>query len=150
VRLTFVCTGNICRSPIAALEVDEHLRRAGFDDVEVTSGGTGPWHVGEAADPRTQKVLADHGYPTAHVASQVGPEHLAADLIVAMDAGHHRELRRLGADPDKLRMFRSFDPDADSKDVPDPYVHGLEDFEVVLTMVEAAVPGLVQWVRENR
>jgi protein-tyrosine phosphatase len=150
VRIAFVCTGNICRSPMAALVVGEHLRRAGLDDVEITSAGTGGWHVGDAADPRAQETLVRHGYPHAHVAAQVGPEHLAADLVLAMDAGHYRTLRRMVDDPDKVRMFRSFDPDADGVDVPDPYYDGQEDFELVLKIVEAATPGLVQWVRENR
>jgi protein-tyrosine phosphatase len=134
---------------MAALVVGEHLRRAGFDDVEITSAGTGGWHVGDAADPRAQETLIRHGYPHAHVASQVGPEHLAADLVLAMDSGHYRALRRMVDDPSRVRMFRSFDPDADGVDVPDPYYDGPEDFELVLKIVEAATPGLVQWVREN-
>lgn len=134
---------------MAAIVVGEHLRRAGLDDVDVISAGTGAWHVGDPADPRAQKVLLDHGYPTEHVAAQVGPEHLAADLLLAMDTGHYRVLRGM-ADPDKVRMFRSFDPDAGTDlNVPDPYYEGIDDFEVVLKMIEAATPGLIQWVREN-
>ncbi|MET0132694.1 MAG: low molecular weight protein-tyrosine-phosphatase [Kibdelosporangium sp.] len=148
--LAFVCTGNICRSPMAAIVVREHLRRAGLADlVEVTSAGTGPWHVGDAADSRAQKTLADHGYPTDHIAAQVGVEHLDADLLLAMDAGHARDLRRM-ASADKIRLLRSFDPAAgDDLDVPDPYYGGDDGFLVVLTMIEAATPGLVDWVREN-
>ncbi|MEV4318540.1 low molecular weight protein-tyrosine-phosphatase [Actinocrispum sp. NPDC049592] len=150
-RLAFVCTGNICRSPMAALVVGEYLRRAGLDDVEVVSAGTGPWHVGEAADSRAQKVLVDHGYPSAHVAAQVGREHLDADLLLAMDSGHFRDLRRMAPAAD-VRMFRSFDPaaDADDLDVPDPYYGGPGGFIEVLELIEAAAPGLVEWVRENR
>ncbi len=152
-HVSFICTGNICRSPIAAIVVREHLRRAGLDDVKVTSAGTGPWHVGEAADNRAKKVLADHGYPTAHVAAQVDRGHLDADLLLAMDSGHFRDLRRMApADRDKIRMYRSFDPaaDADDLDVPDPYYGGPGGFVEVLEMIEAAAPGLVEWVRENR
>ena len=134
---------------MAALVVGEHLRRAGLTDVKVTSAGTGPWHVGDAADSRAQKVLVDHGYPSAHVAAQVGPEHLAADLLIALDSGHARELRRM-APPDKIRLLRSFDPEATDAEVPDPYYGGPDDFLEVLAMIEAAAPGVVQWVRENR
>jgi protein-tyrosine phosphatase len=134
---------------MAALMVGEHLRRAGLTDVEVLSAGTEHWHVGDAADHRAQKVLADHGYPTAHVAAQVGPEHLAADLVLAMDAGHYRELRKL-APAERVRMFRSFDPDATDLDVPDPYYGGEDGFVEVLRMIEAAAPGLVEWVRANK
>jgi protein-tyrosine phosphatase len=134
---------------MAALVVGEHLRRAGLTDVKVTSAGTGPWHVGDTADTRAQKVLIDHGYPSAHVAAQVGPKHLDADLLIALDSGHARDLRRM-APADKIRLLRSFDPDATDVDVPDPYYGGPDGFLEVLAMIEAAAPGVVQWVRENQ
>ncbi|WP_190817588.1 low molecular weight protein-tyrosine-phosphatase [Saccharopolyspora pogona] len=150
-HISFICTGNICRSPMAALVFREQLRRAGLDgQVEVTSAGTGPWHVGEPADPRTAKVLADHGYPTEHVAAQIDDEHLAADLLIAMDAGHLRAVRRLVDSSADVRLLRSFDPDsADGAEVPDPYYGGPNGFDDVLAMVEAATPGLLDWVRER-
>ncbi|WP_308197957.1 low molecular weight protein-tyrosine-phosphatase [Saccharopolyspora soli] len=149
-HISFICSGNICRSPMAALVFREHLRRAGLDGVEVSSAGTGPWHVGEPADPRTAKVLADHGYPTEHVAAEIDDGHLAADLLVAMDAGHLRAVRRAVDDPAKVRLLRSFDPDADDgAEVPDPYYGGPNGFDDVLAMVEAAMPGLLDWVRER-
>ncbi|MFD7652625.1 low molecular weight protein-tyrosine-phosphatase [Actinosynnema sp. NPDC059797] len=149
-HVTFICTGNICRSPVAAIIFREHLRRAGLGDlVEVTSAGTGGWHVGDPADPRAAKSLADHGYPTGHTAAQVADDHLDADLLVALDSGHARALRRMVPDPSKVRLLRSFDPDADGEDVPDPYYGDEAGFDRVITMVEAAVPGLLAWARER-
>jgi protein-tyrosine phosphatase len=134
---------------MAALVFREHVRRAGLDNrVEVSSAGTGPWHVGEGADPRTAKVLADHGYPTEHTAAQLGDEHLRADLLLAMDAGHLRVMRDAVEDPDKVRLLRSFDPASDAwAEVPDPYFGGDGGFEHVLQMIEAAMPGLLDSVR---
>jgi protein-tyrosine phosphatase len=150
VHLCFVCSGNICRSPMAAIVFGEHLRRAGLDgDVEVTSAGIGGWHVGEQADARARTTLADAGYPTGHCAAQVGPPHLDADLLLAMDSGHHAALVDL-VGPDRVRMFRSFDPAADGDlDVPDPYYGQRDGFTEVLAMIEAATPGLLDWVRER-
>jgi protein-tyrosine phosphatase len=135
---------------MAAIVVREHLRRAGLADrVKVTSAGTGGWHVGDGADSRAEKTLADHGYPTGHIAAQVGDEHLGADLILALDAGHASALHRM-ADPDRVRLFRSFDPAATGDlDVPDPYYGDDDGFRTVLAMIEAATPGLLDWVREN-
>jgi protein-tyrosine phosphatase len=151
VHICFVCSGNICRSPSAALVFAEHLRRAGLDGaVRVTSAGIGPWHVGEAVDERAGEVLARRGYPVGHVAAQVGTEHLDADLFLAMDGGHQRALRQLVDDPSRVRMLRSFDPDATGDlDVPDPYYGGPEGFDTVLDMIEAATPGLLAWAREH-
>lgn len=150
-HICFVCSGNICRSPSAALVFEERLRRAGLADaVRVTSAGIGPWHAGEAIDERAGRTLARHGYPADHVAAQVGDEHLDADLFLAMDRGHEKALRRLVADPSRVRLLRTFDPDATGDlDVPDPYYGGPEGFEEVLTMIESAMPGLLAWTRER-
>ncbi|MGB3772838.1 MAG: low molecular weight protein-tyrosine-phosphatase [Rhodococcus sp. (in: high G+C Gram-positive bacteria)] len=144
-HVTFVCTGNICRSPMAEKIVAEALVNAGMDDrVRTTSAGTGDWHVGDAADPRAVAELEAHGYPSAHRARTVDREILDADLVVALDRGHERELRRLGVTSDRLFLLRSFDPDADSDSVDDPYYGSDADFAVVRRQVEAAVPGLLE------
>ncbi len=151
VHITFICTGNICRSPMAEAVFADALRREGLDDrVRVSSAGTGSWHVGGPADPRTEDTLRRAGYTCAHIAAQVGPQHLSADLVVALDAGHLASLRRLVRDPDRLVLLRSFDPAADGDlDVPDPYLGGEHGFDDVLAMVRAAVPGLLAWVQER-
>lgn len=153
-HVCFVCSGNICRSPIAALVFTEQLRRAGLaDQVRVTSAGIGPWHAGEPADRRARRVLAAHGYPDEHVAAQVDEDHLSADLLVAMDSGHDAALRDLVAHQGngRVRLFRSFDPAADpaDPDVPDPYYGDDQGFADVLSMVEAAMPELLAWVRAH-
>jgi protein-tyrosine phosphatase len=129
----------------------EHLRRAGLHDrVRVSSAGTDGWHVGDPADPRATEVLRRHGYATTHVARQVAVEHTDADLLIALDAGHARSLRRMVDHPDRVRLLRSFDPAAgEDLDVPDPYYGGRHGFDDVLAMIEAAMPGLVEWVRQR-
>ncbi|MFE3545720.1 low molecular weight protein-tyrosine-phosphatase [Nocardia sp. NPDC059177] len=148
IHVTFVCTGNICRSPMAANMFAAHLYRAGLANrVRVTSAGTGAWHVGDAADPRTEATLRRAGYPTEHTAATFGPEHRDADLIVALDTGHDRELAQRGVASDQRRLLRSFDPAADGPDVPDPYYGDQSGFDLVRDQIEAAVPGLLEWVR---
>jgi protein-tyrosine phosphatase len=131
----------------------QRLRAAGLaDSVEASSAGIGPWHAGEPMDQRAAETLAEHGYPTEHVAAQVAARHLGADLVLAMDTGHRRDLLRLVDDPDSLRMFRSFDPavaDVGELDVPDPYYGGDQGFVDLLGMIEAAMPGLVEFVAKE-
>lgn len=136
---------------MAAIVFTEHLRRAGLADrVRVTSAGTGPWHIGEPADERACHTLTAHGYPVEHVAAQVNPEHLDADLLLCADAGHVRALRRYVGDPERVRLLRSFDPDAaEGAEVPDPYYGDGDGFSEVLKMIEATMPGLLNWVRER-
>lgn len=135
---------------MAAVVFADVLRQAGLDhQVRVSSAGTGDWHIGEPADPRTAATLRRAGYACAHVAAQVGPEHLSADLLVALDSGHRATLRRMVRDPDRVVLLRSFDPAAGRNlDVPDPYF-GRHGFEDVLAMVCAAMPGLLAWVRDR-
>ncbi|MGH3837133.1 MAG: low molecular weight protein-tyrosine-phosphatase [Pseudonocardiaceae bacterium] len=151
VHITFVCTGNICRSPMAEVVFTDALRREGLAHrVRVSSAGLGAWHVGHPADPRTTETLHRAGYDCEHVAAQVGAQHLSADLLVALDSEHLTTLRRLVAEPDRVVLLRSFDPAADGNlDVPDPYFGGNHRFDEVLGMVCAAVPGLLAWVRSR-
>jgi protein-tyrosine phosphatase len=150
-HVVFVCTGNICRSPIAEKVFATELERAGLaDSVRVSSAGTGDWHVGSPADDRAAAVLRAAGYPSRHRARQVDAEMLDADLIVALDLSHERDLRRLVPDPERLRLLRSFDPAAPPRaEVPDPYYGGDDGFADVLAMIQAAMPGLMEWARTN-
>ena len=148
-HITFVCSGNICRSPMAETMFAHQIRERGLADlVRVTSAGTGSWHVGDAAHERTQRVLREHGYPTEHTAVQVDDDHLAADLVIALGRNHLRLLTQLGVEPGRVRMLRSFDPrsGAHTPDVEDPYYGELADYEDVFTVIDAALPGLHDWV----
>ncbi|HEY2195660.1 MAG TPA: low molecular weight protein-tyrosine-phosphatase [Actinomycetospora sp.] len=146
-----VCSGNICRSPMAEKILRAALADAGLADrVVVTSAGVGSWHVGEPMDRRAADTLAARGFDTDHVARQIDPGTAEADLVLAATADHARDLRRAGVPPERVRLLRSFDPDApDGAEVPDPYYGGPEGFDEVLAMLEAATPGIVTWVRER-
>ncbi|MFE0651586.1 low molecular weight protein-tyrosine-phosphatase [Streptomyces sp. NPDC059534] len=152
-RVCFVCTGNICRSPMAEHVFRGHVEEAGLGDVvEVDSAGTGGWHEGDGADPRTVAVLEENGYTSAHAARQFRASWFAdLDLVIALDEGHLRELRalaRTSEEADRIRLLRSYDPAAgNGLDVPDPYYGGREGFEECLEMVEAASAGLLAAVR---
>jgi protein-tyrosine phosphatase len=148
-HVTFVCSGNICRSPMAEKMFAHQISERGLADVvRVTSGGTGGWHSGDRADSRAEQVLRNHGYPTSHSAAQVGPDHLAADLVVAMGRNHTRILDDLGVDRERLRMMRSFDPrsGAHALDVEDPYYGDIADFEETFRVIDVSLPGLHEWV----
>jgi protein-tyrosine phosphatase len=151
-HVTFICSGNICRSPMAEKMFAHQINERGLSDaVRVSSAGTGGWHAGDPADQRASHVLRGHGYPSAHRATQIDNQHLSADLIVALGRNHVRMLREMGAPPNKIRMLRSFDPQsaAHALDVEDPYYGTHDDFEDVFAVIEAALPGLHDWVDEQ-
>jgi protein-tyrosine phosphatase len=153
-RITVVCLGNICRSPIGEVVLRDRVRSAGLAErVVVDSAGTGDWHIGHPADPRALATLDAHGYAHDHRARQISPDWLAGiDLLLAMDEANYRDLARMrrGGPAPELRMMRSFDPalghlvEPDpALDVPDPYYGGPEGFVEVLRMIEQAADGLV-------
>ncbi len=151
-HITFVCTGNICRSPMAEKMFAHQVGARGLAErVRVSSAGTGGWHVGDTADERACQVLREHGYPDAHRAAQLDDDHLSADLVVALGRNHARMLTAMGVPKQRLRMLREFDPrcGAYAPDVEDPYYGSRSEFEEVFEVIEAALPGLHAWVDEQ-
>ncbi len=148
IRILFVCLGNICRSPLAEGIFRRDVRAAGLD-IEIDSAGTGNWHVGRQADPRAIAVGKARGCEMTMIARQVKSYDFDEfDLIVAMDRDNHYDLLRWpGAIPEKVRLARSFDPSADSLDVPDPYYDAEEGFERIADMLEAMSAGILRELR---
>ncbi len=153
-RVAVVCLGNICRSPMADVVLAARVGDAGLTGVvEVVSAGTGDWHVGDPMDRRAAALLGAEGYDaTRHRARQVRAAWLDAyDLVLAMDGANLRDLRALAradaeADPERVRLFRDFDPVEPGGEVPDPYYGGPDGFRDVLDMVERTADTLVAQV----
>ncbi len=156
-RVSFVCLGNICRSPTAHVVMEAKLAEAGLADaVRITSSGTGDWHRGEPMDPRAAATLREAGYdPTRHRARTFSIDDYADhDLILTMDHSNEADVIAQAptvADQGKVAMFRSFDPDADGDlEVPDPWFGTEGGFATVLTMVERTCDALVEHLRHRQ
>lgn len=149
-HICFVCTGNICRSPMAEVIAHDALEAAGLDNFTHTSScGLGGWHAGQKADKRTIAELRRAGHDgDSHRAAKLGSAHKDADLFIAMDDGHVDGLISAGIDPAKIRLMRSFDPQSpDGAIVADPYYGSQSDFERTREEIEASIPALVEWVK---
>ena len=131
---------------MAAAVLRAKVAQAGLADVEVSSAGTGDWHVGSGADRRARAALVARGYPDEHLARQFRSADFAeVDLVLAMDAANLRDLRRL-APPGSAATIRLFD---DPTEVPDPYYGDSADFESALDQIERAADTLVAELRER-
>lgn len=150
-RIEVVCLGNICRSPMAHVVLEDRIAQAGLSErVIITSSGTGGWHTGNPMDPRAAHVLSQHGYdPSRHRARKFTVDTYAeTDLLLAMDHANRADMIDQAPTPGesaKVRMFRSFDPSASEDDdqVPDPWYGGPEGFDDVLATIERTSQVLV-------
>ena len=145
-KVLFVCTGNICRSPTAAGVFSHFVRQAGLQEaIQVESAGTHDYHAGEAPDVRAQEHARLRGYDLSALrARQVRRRDFAEfDWIVAMDRGH-LEILQGNCPPEHLAKVRLF---IKGRDIPDPYYGGPEGFERVLDLIEAGCLALLAEAR---
>ncbi len=154
VKVLFVCMGNICRSPTAHGVFQKLVADAGLGDVVfVDSAGTHAYHVGEQPDRRAQQVASKRGVDLKDLsARRVQSEDFEEfDYVLAMDSDNYRHLEVICPEGQehKLKLFLEYAPQLGELEVPDPYYGGLNGFETVLDMVEAASKGLLTEIRRR-
>jgi protein-tyrosine phosphatase len=152
-RLLFVCSGNICRSPLAEA-VFRHLaeERGLGSRFELDSAGMHGYHEGERADPRARRVGRRHGVEVTSIAREIEDSDLDRfDLVVAMDRGHLRQLTAMAgpARRGKLVLMRDFEGGSTGRDVPDPYYSDESAFEEVYAILDAACRGLLEQLERD-
>jgi protein-tyrosine phosphatase len=148
IKVLFVCTGNICRSPTAEGVFRHLVETAGLSDkVDIDSAGTHSYHVGAPPDPRTVMAARARGIDLSPLRARVvRPGDFAAfDLILAMDSGHlaHLEAMSPAGGRAKVKLFLDYHPEGRLRDVPDPYYGGPAGFEHVFDLVEHASRALL-------
>ena len=155
VKVLFVCTGNICRSPTAEGVFRHLVGQAGLDGrIGVDSAGTHGYHIGDPPDPRSQKAAKARGVDLSGLrARKVTLEDFYEfDHILAMDDGHLAHLRRMAPADARaaVTLFLDDAPDADVRETPDPYYGDARGFERVLDLCEQGAAGLLARVRPDR
>ncbi len=154
-KILFVCLGNICRSPLAHAIFEDLVEKNGFsDEFEIESCGTGSWHVGELPDSRMIAEAKKHGIKMEHLRGRTlqAMDFEYYDLILPMDVSNRGVLLTKSLDEykDKIKLFRSFDPEAndDMAEVPDPYYGGADGFSNVFDIVERTCENLLEELRK--
>jgi len=150
-RILFVCLGNICRSPLAEVIVKAAAAQRGLDQYHFESAGTGNWHIGGSADPRSAAKAAEYGLDlSTHKAQQVTPMNCHNwDWFVAMDSENRRELINMGVPESRLLMMRQFENSKAPPNVPDPYYGGSDGFEHAYQMLASNAEHLLDFL-ENQ
>lgn len=153
VRILFVCLGNICRSPLAEVVVRDRAGKRGLDGRFLfESAGTGSWHIGKGADPRSAATADRYGLDLGrHRAQQITRKRLGEwDWFVAMDGYNHGDLLDMGVSAERLLLMRQFEPGHDSPpDVPDPYYGGPDGFDEAYRMLCENADRLLDYLEQN-
>jgi protein-tyrosine-phosphatase len=137
--LLFVCSGNICRSPMAAALAAGSAARAGLE-VRVASAGTMAL-VGEMAEPDAQCAVEELGLSlTSHRAQQATSNGIRQAALTVAATRHHRSWLVARA-PDAA--IASFDEITGLGDIPDPYGAGLHEYRAVRDMLLAGMPSVL-------
>ncbi|AVP96703.1 phosphotyrosine protein phosphatase [Ahniella affigens] len=145
--LIFVCTGNICRSPLAKVYADQALQQAGMASQFVTdSVGTHAYHQGQAADPRSVQVAQEFQLDLRpHAARRIQPADFQAEFLLVMDHYNLQNLRRM-APPERLgrvKLLMAF-AGQPKLEVPDPYTGALDDFRFSFDLIRQGIDGLIK------
>ena len=149
VKLLFVCTGNICRSPTADGIMRARIREAGLTDrISCDSAGMHGYHAGEPPDPRSIATARQFGVGLDDLrARKVRVADLDAfDIIAVMERSHHRQLLALRPEPPHavIRLLPSWL--GETGEVPDPYYDD-RSFVGVYRLIERSVDALFAEVR---
>ncbi|GBQ65590.1 protein-tyrosine-phosphatase [Ameyamaea chiangmaiensis NBRC 103196] len=151
VAVLFVCTGNICRSPLAEAALRDLCAREGLD-VTVDSAGTGRWHIGDPPDRRARAVAREAGLTIdAYQARVVTPSDFERFThIVALDRSHLAALRRMApaGSPARVSLLLDHVAGRAGQDVADPYYGTLEDFRVTWRDVRDGADALLPLLRQ--
>ena len=150
VKLLFVCTGNICRSPTADGIMRARIREAGLADRMVCdSAGTHGYHIGDPPDRRSIATARQFGVEIGDLrARKVIPSDLDEfDLIAVMEEAHRRHLLSLQAAPRaEIRLLPSFF--GEEREVPDPYYDD-GSFVAIYRLIERGVDAMFHHVKSR-
>ena len=144
-RILLVCTGNICRSPLAEALLTHALRERGATDVGVTSAGTGAWD-GAPASEGAYLVGLERGLDlSGHRARLLTREVVEqSDLVLTMARHHRARVQELGGEGRVFVLGEYAGRSADEAEVSDPFGGDLDVYRRTCEELEQLVAAVAE------
>jgi protein arginine phosphatase len=144
-RILLVCTGNICRSPLAEALVRRSLEERGVTDVTVLSAGTGAWD-GAPASEGAYLVGLERGLDlSGHRARLLTRELVeSADLILTMARHHRARVDELGGEGRVFVLGEYAGREGDEAEVSDPFGGNLDVYRHTCAEIETLASAVVE------
>ncbi len=143
-RVLLVCTGNICRSPLAAALLTKALRDRDLNDMEVSSAGTGAWD-GAPASEGAYLVALERGLDLSGHRARLLTRELVeeSDLILTMARHHRARVDELGGDG-RVFVLVEFAGRSGDAEVSDPFGGYLEVYRETCAELDALITAVVE------
>jgi protein-tyrosine-phosphatase len=145
VRVLMVCTGNICRSPMAEGLLKHYLPADLKALVQVSSAGTHALH-GNRAESHAIDAMAEIGIDIQHHRARQITRNIAreADLVLTMEASHISVVKRLrGWGQDRPRLISEFNSNTPTHDIEDPYGASMEAYETCIRTLRPCIKEVI-------
>ena len=152
-HLGVICTGNICRSPMA--EVVLHQLVADdpilMERVKVSSAGTARWHVGADMDPRARAALTKAGFTEPGSPGAFADKAYldSLDLAIVMTREQREDIHDRIGDRLEVHLLRQYHDPPVELDLADPYYGDQRDFDACLDSIRAAAPRVTLALRRR-
>jgi protein-tyrosine-phosphatase len=146
----FVCTGNICRSPLAELIMRRELAARDLDGIAVTSAGTGAWD-GAPASEGAYLVGLERGIDLSGHRARLLSRGLVegADLILTMARHHRARVDELGGAGRVHVLGEYAGKKGDEAEVSDPFGGDLEVYRVTCRQLEVFITAVVDRIAQE-
>jgi protein arginine phosphatase len=146
--ILLVCTGNICRSPLAAALLQRALSRRGVEGVDVSSAGTGAWD-GAPVSEGAYLVGLERGLDLSSHRARLLTRELVegADLILTMARHHRARVDELGGGGSEQRVFvlgEYAGREGEEAEVSDPFGGDLDVYRDTCAELEAFIDAVVE------